>query len=111
MKFELENKKLQDLLNYLKVDTLFPTCVLSTKKQKLYSSQTEAYGYAFRFALFDKPESYVEIIDSEHYLIKDWEVLGKGDVYARKEYIGRGTRYTMYADREHTTFELVHTPK
>jgi len=54
MKFEIENKKLQDLLNYLKVDTLFPTCILSTKDKKLYSSQTEAYGYAFRFALFDE---------------------------------------------------------
>jgi len=53
MKFEIKNKKLQDLLNYLKTDSLFPTCILTTKDKKLYSSQTEAYGYAFRFALFD----------------------------------------------------------
>jgi len=68
MKFEVENKKLQDLLNYLKVDTLFPTCVISTKNQKLYSSQTEAYGYAFRFALFDK--EYFESINKDQDSVK-----------------------------------------
>ncbi len=54
MKFQIENKKLQDMLNYLKVDTLFKSCIFSTKDRKLYSSQTEEYGYLFRFALFDQ---------------------------------------------------------
>ena len=68
MKFEIKNKKLQDLLNYLKTDTLFPTCILTTKDKKLYSSQTEAYGYAFRFALFDT--SFFKSITDENDSVK-----------------------------------------
>ena len=55
-------------MNYLKVDTLYPTCILSTKDQKLYSSQTESYGYAFRFALFDA--SFFKAISKENDSVK-----------------------------------------
>lgn len=47
-----------------------------------------------------------EMIGDLGYLIKDFEVLGSGGIYAKKSYIG-----STGGQSEQTTFELLHQPK
>ena len=61
MKFSLKQEKLQELLEKLIVKDIFPSSLISTKGQTLYSIQKEEHGRALRFAKFNK--SYFESID------------------------------------------------
>jgi hypothetical protein len=61
MKFLLKQEKLQELLEKLIVKDIFPSSLISTKGQTLYSIQKEEHGRALRFAKFNK--SYFESID------------------------------------------------
>jgi len=52
MKIEIKQSKLIDILDYLYVDGLFPFSIITTKDGKLYSSQEDKEGFAFRYAVF-----------------------------------------------------------
>jgi len=52
MKVQITQPKLLEILDYLYVDGLFPFSIITTKDGKLYSSQSDKEGYAFRYAAF-----------------------------------------------------------
>lgn len=62
MKFEIKQAKFQELLEKLLVKDIFPSCLISTKDQKLYSVQKEEHGRALRFVEFNT--SYFDRIDN-----------------------------------------------
>lgn len=62
MEFIIEKNRLLQMLKLLNVNGLYPEIIISSKKDKINSFQTETYGHAFRFALFEK-NYFVDIVD------------------------------------------------
>jgi len=91
MKIQIKQTKLIDILDYLYVDGLFPFPIITTKEGKLYSSQADKEGFAYRYAVFlgeyfksiTKEEESVKI-DIEK--IKKFTAIRKPDAIITIEY-------------------------
>jgi len=91
MKIQILQTKLVEILDYLYVDGLFPFPIITTKEGKLYSSQADKEGFAYRYAAFlgdyfksiTKEEESVKI-DIEK--IKKFAAIRKPDAIITIEY-------------------------
>ena len=91
MKIQIKQSKLIEILDYLYVDGLFPFSIITTKDGKLFSSQSDKEGFAYRYAAFlgdyfksiTKEEESIKI-DIEK--IKKFAVIRKPDSIITIEY-------------------------
>jgi len=68
MKIQIKQSKLIEILEYLYVDGLFPFSIITTKDGKLFSSQDDDEGFAYRYVAF--LEDYFKSITKEDESIK-----------------------------------------
>lgn len=64
MKIKLTQEKLQEMLEKLLMQDMFPSSIIRTKNGKLYSIQREEHGRAYRYVEFNK-NFFDEIDDDE----------------------------------------------
>ena len=72
MKILIEQSKLLNILNYLYVDGIFPFAVITTKKGKLISSQSDKDEFIYRYVQF-LPTNFKEISQENESLKIDVE--------------------------------------
>jgi hypothetical protein len=68
MKLKLKQEKLQEMLEKLLMQDMFPSSIIRTKDGKLFSIQREEHGRAYRFVEFNK--NFFDEIDDEEDIIE-----------------------------------------